>query len=69
MHNKLKYIDVIVPLSVEGVFQYSVNTDLIIQHQILTDNQSSKIKQNQIDCALNLKNLVYKNKQRKQLTH
>ena len=30
MHNKLKYIDVIVPLSVEGVFQYSVNTDLII---------------------------------------
>ena len=30
MHNKLKYIDVIVPLSVEGVFQYSVNSDLII---------------------------------------
>ncbi len=30
MHNKLKYIDVIVPLSVEGVFQYSVNKDLII---------------------------------------
>ena len=30
MHNKLKYIDVIVPLSVEGVFQYSVNTDFII---------------------------------------
>ena len=30
MHNKLKYIDVIVPLSVQGVFQYSVNSDLII---------------------------------------
>jgi primosomal protein N' (replication factor Y) len=30
MHNKLKYIDVIVPLSVEGVFQYLVNSDLII---------------------------------------
>ena len=30
MHNKLKYIDVIVPLSVQGIFQYSVNSDLII---------------------------------------
>ena len=30
MHNKFKYIDVIVPLSVQGVFQYSVNSDLIV---------------------------------------